>query len=176
MTVRRYHAGLIALHWILVLLLLVELGLGSTFLARTANDVPEKLLALRNHMIAGNLILVLTVVRFLVRLKTAHPKPAYGDRTNLNRLTEFGHYALYLLPVVMSISGIVLAAQTDLPRIVFEGLGHLPTNFDGHGARVLHGAIANLLMLLITGHVLAALYHQFIRKDGLLRRMGLGSR
>jgi cytochrome b561 len=31
-------------------------------------------------------------------------------------------------------------------------------------------------MLLIAGHVAAALYHQFVRKDGLLRRMWFGAR
>ena len=171
MSVKRYHGSLIALHWVLALLVLVELALGSTFLIHTANDVPEKLMALRNHMVAGILILILTVIRLLVRLKTTHPAPAYGEHAWLNRFTELGHYALYLLPLVMSISGLVIAAQTDLPRVVFEGLGQLPTNFDGLAARAVHGIAATLLILFVVGHVLAALYHQFIRKDGLLGRM-----
>jgi cytochrome b561 len=176
MTVKRYHAALVALHWLLVLLMLVELGLGSTFLAHTPNDVPEKLLALRNHMAAGNLILILTLIRLAVRLKTAHPPPAYGHSTAWNRLTAAGHYALYLLPVLMATSGLALAAQTGLPQVVFKGIGQLPADFSGHAARVVHGVLAKLLIALIAGHALAALYHQFIRKDGLLRRMGFGPR
>jgi cytochrome b561 len=176
MTVKRYHAVLIALHWLVALLMLVELGLGSTFLAHTPNDVPEKLLALRNHMVAGNLSLIQTLIRLAVRLKTAHPPPAYGGSAAWNRLTAAGHYALYLLPVLMAVSGLALAAQTGLPQIVFEGIGHLPADFSGYAARVAHGVLAKLLMALIAGHALAALYHQFIRKDGLLGRMGFGQR
>ncbi len=171
MRAKRYHLGLIALHWVLAILVLIELTLGSTFLTHTANDVPEKLMALRNHMIAGILILILTVIRLLVRLKTTHPAPAYGEHALLNRFTELGHYTLYLLPLVMSISGLVIAAQSDLPRIVFEGLGHLPASFEGLAARAVHGIAGTLLILLVAGHVLAALYHHFIRKDGLLNRM-----
>ncbi|MDR0776746.1 MAG: cytochrome b/b6 domain-containing protein [Azonexus sp.] len=172
MTVKRYHAALVALHWLLALLMVVELGLGSTFLKHTPNDMPEKLLALRNHMAAGNLILILTLIRLAVRLKTAHPPPAYGTRVAWNQLTAAGHYALYLLPVLAAVSGLALAVQTDLPQVVFKGIGHLPADFSGHAARAAHGLLAKLLIVLIAGHALAALYHQFVRKDGLLRRMG----
>jgi cytochrome b561 len=41
---------------------------------------------------------------------------------------------------------------------------------------VAHFYIATLLVGLIVLHVLAAFYHQFVRKDGLLRRMFLGPR
>jgi cytochrome b561 len=176
MTVKRYHTALISLHWLLALLMLVELGLGSTFLKHAPNDVPEKLLALRNHMAAGNLILILTLIRLAVRFKTAHPSPAYGDATLWNRLTVAGHYALYLLLVLTAASGLVLAAQADLPQVVFKGIGHLPADFSGHVARTAHGVLAKLLIVFIAGHALAALYHQFIRKDGLLGRMGFGQR
>lgn len=173
MTTKRYHIALVVLHWFLALLMLVELGLGSTFLKHATNDLPEKMLALRNHMIAGNLILILTVIRFLVRLKTKHPAPAYRNDTTLDRLATVGHYGLYLLPALMAISGLVLAAETNLPSIVFGGVGSLPPSFSGYDARIVHGVIAKLLIALITGHVLAALYHQFVRKDGLFGRMSI---
>jgi cytochrome b561 len=174
MAVKRYHAALVALHWLLALLMLVELGLGSTFLKHTPNDVPEKLLALRNHMVTGNLILILTLIRFAVRLKTARPPPAYGSSAAWNRLTVAGHYALYLLPMLTAASGLALAAQTGLPQVVFEGIGHLPADFSSYAARTAHGLLAKLLMALLAGHALAALYHQVIRKDGLLGRMWFG--
>jgi len=66
------------------------------------------------------------------------------------------------------------ARSTAVSR--FKGIGHLPADFSGHAARVAHGVLAKLLIALIAGHALAALYHQFIRKDGLLGRMGFGSR
>ncbi|MGB7541526.1 MAG: cytochrome b/b6 domain-containing protein, partial [Burkholderiales bacterium] len=42
--------------------------------------------------------------------------------------------------------------------------------------RVAHGAIATLLAAFIALHVLAAFYHQFVRKDSLLQRMLFGHR
>jgi cytochrome b561 len=39
-----------------------------------------------------------------------------------------------------------------------------------------HAALATLLAILIVVHVAAALYHQFVLKDGLFRRMWFGER
>jgi cytochrome b561 len=41
---------------------------------------------------------------------------------------------------------------------------------------MLHGSFGYLLALLVVIHILAALYHQFIRGDNLLARMWYGSR
>jgi cytochrome b561 len=35
----------------------------------------------------------------------------------------------------------------------------------------MHALAANVLMMVVLGHVLIALYHQYVVKDGLLRRM-----
>ena len=43
-------------------------------------------------------------------------------------------------------------------------------------ARAAHGAISTLLMLAILGHAAAALWHQFVRGDGLMGRMWFGPR
>ena len=34
-----------------------------------------------------------------------------------------------------------------------------------------HGTLAVVLVVVVAGHVLAALYHQFVQKDGTLQRM-----
>jgi Prokaryotic cytochrome b561 len=70
--------------------------------------------------------------------------------------------------------GCVLAG---LPEIVFGGSGDpLPPTFTIYPTRVAHGYIAALLVGLISLHVLAALYHQLVKKDGLFRRMLFGRR
>ena len=50
----------------------------------------------------------------------------------------------------------------------------LPPSFAIYPTWVAHGYLAALLAGLITVHVLAALYHLIIRKDGLFRRMSFG--
>jgi cytochrome b561 len=60
--------------------------------------------------------------------------------------------------------------------VVFGGVGSLPVNFDAIPPRVAHGVLAKLLLLLIGLHAAAALYHQFVRRDGLFSRMAFGRR
>ena len=62
------------------------------------------------------------------------------------------------------------------PGIVFGGVGNRPVNVDALPPRAVHGIVAKLLMLAIGLHIAAALCHQFVRRDGLLSRMGFGPR
>ena len=172
----RYHPALVALHWLLALLLIVALTMGTLALKTVPNSSPDKLSALQGHMIAGGLILVLTIARLLVRLKSAHPAPASTGNATLDRLAPLTHWALYGLVLLMAGSGVAMSVLAGLPQIVFGGVGSLPANFDALPPRAVHGIVAKLLTLAIGLHIAAALYHQFVRRDGLLSRMGFGPR
>lgn len=176
MTPTRYHPALVVLHWLLALLLLGMLAYGSLVLAAIPNAAPEKIDALRGHMVAGLLILVLTLLRLVLRLRTQRPPPASTGHAMLDRLTPVVHWVLYGLVFAMAASGITMSALAGLPAIVFNGVGALPASFDALAPRAVHGIVAKLLMLLIAGHVGAALYHQFVRRDDLFSRLGFGRR
>jgi len=173
---KRYHRALVALHWLLALMLIVALALGTFVVKAVPNSSPDKIAALQGHMIAGGLILLLTLLRLFVRLKTDHPVPATTGNTLLDRLAPATHWTLYLLVLLMAGSGVAMSVLAGLPGIVFGGVGTLPVNFDALPPRAVHGIVAKLLMLSIGLHIAAALYHQFIRRDGLLSRMGFGQR
>ena len=172
----RYHGALVALHWLLAILLIVALAMGTFALKTVPNSSPDKLSALQGHMIAGGLILLLTLARLVTRVKTAHPAPASTGNAVLDRLSTPIHWGLYGLVLVMAGSGIAISVMSGLPGIVFGGVGTLPADFDAFPPRAVHGIVAKLLMLAIALHVGAALYHQFVRRDGLLSRMGFGPR
>ena len=174
--VKRYHRALVLLHWLMAVLLGVALAMGTFALKTVPNSSPDKVSALQGHMIAGGLILLLTLVRLIVRLKTAHPAPASTGNALLDRLAPLTHWALYGLVLLMAGSGVAMSVLTGLPGIVFGGAGSLPVNFDALPPRAVHGIVARLLMLAIGLHIAAALYHQFVRRDGLLSRMGFGPR
>ncbi|UCV17854.1 cytochrome b [Ferribacterium limneticum] len=176
MTPKRYHFALVTFHWLLAVLLLVALGMGSLVLQHIPNESPDKINALRGHMVAGGLILILTLIRLAVRLKTSHPTPASTGNIMLDRLAVLAHYGLYLLVVLMAASGIALSIQANLPAAVFAGTAALPASFEDFAPRLGHGLIAKALIALITAHILAALYHQFVRRDGLLSRMWFGGK
>lgn len=176
MTVTRYHPALVSLHWLLALLVLVALGMGGLVMADLPNAAPEKIDALRGHMIAGGVILLLTLVRLVTRLTTAHPPPASTGMPWADKVAPLMHWLLYALVLAMAGSGIAMSVAFDLPGVVFGGTGSLPPDFHTVTARAVHGAASKLLVLLISLHMAAALYHQFVKRDRLLSRMGFGRR
>lgn len=174
--VTRYHPLLVALHWLLALLIPAALALGAFVLVKIPNSDPMKIEGLRNHMIAGGVILALMLVRLLVRTRTAHPAPAPSGNTLLNKLAWVSHRLFYPLVFMMVGSGVIMALQAHLPAIVFGGHGSLPPDFWLFTPRVIHYVISRMLMTLIALHVAGALYHTFFLKDRLLGRMGFGRR
>jgi cytochrome b561 len=175
--VSRYHPLLVALHWLLAVLIIAALIAGFFALAAMPNSDPDKISVLRQHMAGGMLILALMVIRFIVRMLTARPAAATTGYPLLDRIAPVTHYGFYVLILLMAGTGFATALLAGLPDIVFAGSGApLPPTFTIYPTRVAHGYIAMLLVGLITLHVLAALYHQFVRKDGLFRRMFFGRR
>lgn len=174
---KKYHPLLVIFHWLLVPVLMLALVMGGNVLVEIPNDSVEKIGALKGHMTIGLSILALMVIRFIIRLFTK--KPPHSDIGNslLNKLGVLAHYALYLLVFVMAGSGIALSMQAGLPDIIFGGSGvALPETFSTFAPRIAHGVIAKVLFITIILHVLAALYHQFVRKDSLFSRMWFGNR
>jgi cytochrome b561 len=167
---------LVALHWLLAFFIIAALALGALVLARLHNTDPMKIEALRSHMIGGLLILVLMLARLFVRTRTAHPTAATTGNRDLDRLAWLSHRLFYIVALALPVSGLFMAFQTDLPSIVFAGHGALPADFWAYPIRWVHYALTRLLMALIALHILGALYHTLILRDGLLRRMFFGRR
>ncbi len=175
--VSRYHPLLVAMHWLLAVLIVAALLVGFFALAATPNTDPAKIAILRLHMAGGMLILALMLIRFIVRMLTSRPADATTGYPLLDRIAPITHYGFYLLVVLMAGSGFATGLVAGLPEIVFAGSGApLPPSFAVYPTWVAHGYIAIVLVAFIALHVLAALYHQFVRRDGLFRRMLFGRR
>ena len=173
----RYHPLMVSLHWVLALLIVFALGMGMFSLKDIPNSSPDKILALRVHLIAGILILVLVLIRFATRFLTPRPEPATAGNAFLDKIAVLTHYGLYLLVFLMAVSGVATSVQAGLPAIVFAGTGApLPESFAIYRPRAAHGVMATLLLALAALHILAALYHQLVRRDGLLSRMWFARR
>jgi cytochrome b561 len=77
----------------------------------------------------------------------------------------------------MVATGFATGLAAGLPEIVFAGSGApLPESFSAYPTWVAHSWLATLLAGFVALHVGAALHHQLVQRDGLLRRMGFGAR
>lgn len=167
----RYHPALVVLHWISAALVIFLLLSGMLSLERIPNT-PDKIPALSLHMGLGIAILLLTILRILVRLSTRLPAPATTGNAFLDLIGRMTHVLLYVGMIGMGLSGMGVASQAGLFESVFERSGApLPADFFVYPARYGHGYLALGLLALVGLHIAAALYHQFIRRDHLLRRM-----
>jgi len=152
-------------------------GIGFFKLEAMSNGDPEKIDILRIHMAVGMSILALMVVRFIVRICTRRPADTTTRYAALDRIAPVAHCAFYVLVLLMAGSGLATAILAGLNRSVFQGTGEpLPPSFDAYPSFVAHGYFALLLTGLVTLHAVAALYHQFVTKDGPFRRMWFGRR
>lgn len=173
----RYHPSLVALHWLSGALVVAALILGTFVMKEIPNTSPQKIEALRAHMAGGILILMLMIARFIVRLSAPRPERASAGNPLLDRIAPLSHYGLYVLVILMATTGLATAFLAGLFEIVFAGSGApLPATFAVFPTRIAHGIIAKAIFALVGLHVLAALYHQFVRRDGLLGRMWFGKR
>jgi cytochrome b561 len=174
--VSRYHPALVVLHWVMALLIIAALALGALVMVKIPNTDPMKFEALRSHMSGGMAILVLMAIRLVIRSRSAHPAPASAGHPLLDRLAWASHRLFYGTVAAMAISGIIMALQTGLFDSVFFGQGNLPADFWAYPIRNVHYVVSRILMTLIAVHIVAALYHAFVLRDGLLKRMFFGRR
>jgi cytochrome b561 len=169
----RYQGALVALHWILALMIIALLCVGFFVLANMPNADPAKIKILVLHMAGGMFVLVLMTARLIIRLVSAHPAPASIGSDPLDRLAILAHRGLYLIVFLMIATGWTTGF---LIRGAFQPHAGLPKTFAVYPTFQAHAALACLLVILIAAHVGAALYHQFVVKDGLLARMWFGKR
>lgn len=172
--VKRYHPTLIVLHWLLAIAIAAAFVMGAFVLDHMKNDVPEKMQLLQMHVIGGISILVLTIIRLIMRVKTDKPAPVVTDNPKMDKVGTGVQHLLYLMSFLAALSGMALAIKADLMNVLFKHIGTLPADFEGFAAHNVHGLMAFGLILLTLVHVAGALKHQFVLKNNLLDRMKLG--
>ncbi|MFT5363810.1 MAG: cytochrome b561, partial [Dinoroseobacter sp.] len=91
----RYHPLLVVLHWLLAAMIIGGLIIGGQILAKMPNVDPGKIFALRVHMGAGAVILVLMLVRLVTRFVSSKPPHATTGNAILDRVGAWTHWALY---------------------------------------------------------------------------------
>jgi cytochrome b561 len=167
----RYDGAAMTLHWVMVVLVVVVGVLG---LLHDSWPKATQAFWINVHALIGLAVWALIMVRLGWRL--THPPPALpAEAGGFSRRWSYPvHQLLYALLLVIPILGIVTFLWHGR---VFD-FGLFRVDFGVHKNRAIfhpteeiHGYLAYALFTVIGLHTLAALWHHFVRRDGVLQRM-----
>lgn len=165
----RYDRVSILLHW-----LIAGLIVANAALAFVAESFPREARGpyMNIHGILGALVLLLTFWRIANRVK--NPAPPLVDRDWVVKLSKVGHGLLYLATIFLVFSGAMTFGFRGRPLdfgLFKIGLPLTPDKAMGGQAANMHETIFWVGTAVVVGHVVAALWHQFVWKDGVMNRM-----
>ncbi|MFO7296935.1 MAG: cytochrome b [Pseudomonadota bacterium] len=178
--VERYSAVARAFHWITVAFVAVQvpIGLAMVYRGYDLNIWDETTNSLYStHKLLGFILLWVVLARLAYRLVHGAPKPEPTLEPWQRTGSAIVHWLLYVLLIVLPILG--WTGISLYPALDIFGLFSLPalTSANQELANqvlAIHASLAWLLIVLVIGHAGMALFHYFVRKDNVLRRMLTG--
>jgi len=194
----QYTKTAIVLHWLIGIGILAMFGLGW-FMADIPKDQPKimsfdlfdldlyswnvatemtpRTFYFNLHKSVGITLLGLIVFRLLWRI--THRPPALLDTLTATekKIATSGHHLLYLLMFALPITGLVMAINSKFEYgVKWFGIS-LMNGLDNKAIREsfvdVHEVVGIIMLVVIGIHVLGALKHKFIDKDGTMNRMSL---
>jgi cytochrome b561 len=170
----RYSATAIGLHWLIALLIVGGFWLGW-IMTDIPGFTPTKLKYFSWHKWIGVTVFMLAAIRVLWRTTHRAPEMPEGVAPWQKAAAHVTHFVLYLLMLVIPISGYFYSSAAGI-QVVYLGILPLPTLIGPDQAlkgtlRLVHVWLNYTLLVLVVMHVLAALKHHFVDRDGLLGRM-----
>ena len=159
------------LHWLVVVLIAAQFLIGWTMPDVHRDSQPIGLIAW--HLSVGAALIAAMGVRVVWRVTHRPPPDALPPILSIaSRLT---HFLLYAALIVVPLLGwanassrgwnVKLVGAIDLPALTPAGSAF------GHAMGDVHGVLAWVLLALIGSHVAAALFHAFVLKDRVVKRM-----
>ena len=198
MTQNQYTKTAIVLHWLIGIGILAMFGLGwfmadipkdqpkamsfdlfdlGVYTWNMATEVTPRTFYFNLHKSVGITLLALIVVRLFWRI--THRPPALLDTLTATekKIATGGHHLLYLLMFALPITGLVMAINSKFEYgVKWFGIS-LMNGLDNKAIREsfvdVHEVVGIIMLVVIGLHVLGALKHKFIDKDGTMSRMSL---
>lgn len=172
-TSTNYGTVAIAIHWLSVVFIFIMIGSGLRAAGMT--DGAAKAAVLWVHVPLGVIVMLLTLARVAWWLFADKKPPApQGDPAWQTKSANAVHILFYIVIFGMAASGIGMMVLSGAGAIMLDNSTTPLPNFWDYLPRVPHGIGSRLLILLVIVHAGAALYHHFVKKDGLLNRMWFG--
>jgi cytochrome b561 len=110
------------------------------------------------------------LVRIYFRKKDGEPAAANANPL-LNKVAALTHVLLNLTLMGVAVTGVITVATSGVINALVKHDPTLIPDFEKVGAKEVHELFIGIMLVLVAFHVAAALYHQLVVKDNLLRRI-----
>lgn len=162
------------LHWLVALLVIATIPAGTVMVQE---GLPRWLQdgLFMFHKNVG--VVILLLVLFRLAWRAANPPPPLPASVPgwQARIARLNHAGMYLFLVVMALSGYIRVVSGGFPLELWDALGvpRLAPRSDAvaNTAKTIHFWARFVLIALIAMHVGAALFHGYVKRDGVLSRM-----
>lgn len=168
----RFAPSLIVLHWLIALGIIALIALGL-YMVGLPKGLPGKATLINLHKSLGLTVFLLVLFRIMVRV-AVHRPPLPPMRPWQRAAARTTQVFLYVGMIALPLTG-YLGSSFNTYGTRFWGLALPQWGWDDPALRKLffgtHQALAYAMIGLVSLHVLGALKHQFIDRDGLLATM-----
>lgn len=160
------------LHWLMSIIIIIMIIVGFTMANLPPSD--QKWQMYNAHKATGVIVLFLTTLRVLWVLTNIRVQVPFNLPSWQRMLARWNHNLLYVLMLVMPLSGALMSLLGGHDIDVY---GLFTIKALGEYKNIskicwnIHVNTAILLVVTIVVHIIAALYHHFVRKDNVLMRM-----
>lgn len=162
------------LHWAMAVGILAMLFIGVGMMS-TVDGAYLVLVSI--HKPLGVVILVLSLLRLAVRWRSGAPALPANMSEPMKLAAKLSHVAFYVLMIAMPLLGWSMLSAADYP-VFLAGIrlpSIAPPSAELHSMLwSAHRALAFILFALFLLHLAAALFHAWIRRDGVFEAMTFG--
>lgn len=169
----KYRPIAIWLHWLVGLALLGQIALGL-YMHDLPRETPERAWYFNLHKSIGLTLALFILLRIFYRLRHSAPVLPSTMREWEQLAARWSHHLLYVCMVLLPVTGYIGSSFSKF-GIKFWGIALPNWAWEEKDIREalfgIHEAVATVFMVLIAIHVIAALKHLIVDKDGVFQRM-----
>ncbi len=157
-------------HWLTAAGLIIQIPLGFYLVDL---DFDQTRVDIENyHILFGLIIFYATLIRLIFKLLT--PTPDFKGSAFLGQkfIAKLNHFFLYFALLSITISGILKKLFNGESLVIFLKKINLTYNYELSEQFYSIHVLANYALIgLITLHILAVLFHKFLLKENILKRI-----
>lgn len=192
----RYTKTAVILHWLIAIGIFAMFALGW-YMSELPKDAPKQIaydlfdwgiytwqlaeeasprtFYFNLHKSIGVTLLGLIIIRVLWRITHRPPALLSSYKAWERKLATGTHHVLYLLMIAMPVSGLIMAVSSKYGVKWFgiDFIGGLDNTPLREAFKEVHETIGAIILLVLILHILGALKHKLIDKDGTMERMSL---